>query len=108
MQQLRATIGVWEAALPHAVGRDAFIIKRSLIEMRKDQYVIKASNTPIINVTHLTRAAYSPPLDSSEIWDPLAARVDFQGITFLDKKVCCYILCNYSQLKQGSYDQFFS
>lgn len=107
MQQLRATIGVWEAALPHAVGRDAFIIKRSLIEMRKDQYVIKASNTPIINVTHLTRAAYSPPLDSSEIWDPLAARVDFQGITFLDKKVCCYILCNYSQLKQGSYDQFF-
>ena len=106
MQSLRSAIELWETALPNAEGRDAFIIKRSLIEMRKDQYIIKASNTPTVNTTHLTRSPYSPPLDSLEIWDP-AGRIAFSGITFLDKKVCCYILCNYSQLKQGSFDQFF-
>lgn len=41
LRQLRDTITTWEAALRKATGRDAFIIKKALIEMRKDQYLIK-------------------------------------------------------------------
>ena len=41
LRQLRDTISIWETALRKATGRDAFIIKKALIEMRKDQYLIK-------------------------------------------------------------------
>ena len=45
LQQLRESIELWEAMLKKASGREAFIIKRTLIEMRKDQYVIKNART---------------------------------------------------------------
>ena len=36
LRQLRDAIESWEKLLKKTTGRDAFIIKRSLIEMRKD------------------------------------------------------------------------
>lgn len=41
LRQLRDTIRVWEEALKRASGKDAYIIKKALIEMRKEQYLIK-------------------------------------------------------------------
>lgn len=41
LRQLRDAIERWEAKLKVATGRDAYIIKKALIEMRKDQYLIK-------------------------------------------------------------------
>ena len=44
-------------------GKDAFTIKKALIEMRKDQYVIKnAYRKPIVPVK-LTRSKYKIKLD---------------------------------------------
>ena len=41
LKQLRDTINAWEAAAKHASGKTAFMMKKALIEMRKDQYIIK-------------------------------------------------------------------
>jgi hypothetical protein len=38
---LREAIEIWETKLKSAEGRDAFVIKKALIELRKDQYLIK-------------------------------------------------------------------
>ena len=41
LRQLKEAIDLWEAKLKTVKGKDAFIIKSALIEMRKDQYLIK-------------------------------------------------------------------
>ena len=41
LQQLRNTINDWDAVLKRTSGRDAYIMKKALIDMRKDQYIIK-------------------------------------------------------------------
>ena len=42
LKQLRETINAWEGALKRAAGtKQAYMMKKALIEMRKDQYIIK-------------------------------------------------------------------
>lgn len=41
LRQLRSAIEYWEKRMKVASGREAYIIKKALIELRKDQYVIK-------------------------------------------------------------------
>ena len=43
LRELRQAINIWETKLKTAEGKDRFIIKKALIEMRKDQYIIKNS-----------------------------------------------------------------
>ena len=49
MKQLREAIKLWETKLKNASGREAYIIKTAIIELRKDQYILKNSyRKPII------------------------------------------------------------
>ena len=43
LKQLREGIKYWEEKLKTASGRNAYIIKSTIIELRKDQYLIKDS-----------------------------------------------------------------
>ena len=65
LAQLRDSINRWEALLPHAAGRDAYIIKKTLIEMRKDQYLIKNAYRKPIVASKLVRSHGSIKLDES-------------------------------------------
>ena len=65
-QQTPNLIEKWEKLLKQVSGRDAYIVKRSLIEMRKDQYIIKnCYKRPIVfaSVTHNTRSYIKLPFD---------------------------------------------
>lgn len=111
LRNLRQVIVEWEAALKKAEGKEAYIIKKALIEMRKDQYIMKSSNRPVIQAKNLNRSPYFIPLDD-KVWCPTGPAFQnrntlYTGITFLDQEVCAYVLQNYSSLKQGSWDQFF-
>ena len=67
LRQLRDAIERWEALQEHVTGRDAFIVKRSLIEMRRDQYIIKNAYRRPIVFAQLTHTGANPPkLDSEE------------------------------------------
>lgn len=107
LKQLRDTITIWEAALKRTSGKDAFIIKKALIEMRKDQYVIKqAYQKPIIPM-HLTRNStkFHLALDDNSYLNE-DNEIIVEGVSLMDPKVVSAILCNYSKLKEDSYDKF--
>lgn len=106
LRQLRETINSWEAALKRVQGtKQAFTIKRALIEMRKEQYLIKQSyQRPIVPIKiNYSSNFYLPLEDTSYL---RGSQVVIQGISLMDPKVCSAILCNYSKLKEDSYDQF--
>lgn len=106
LRQLRDAIELWETRLKTAEGKDKFIIKKALIEMRKDQYVIKnAYRRPIVS-SKLTHSTYYIHLDDkTNSFDTDGYPIP-EGVSLMDPTVCEAILCNYSKLKQDSWDRF--
>ena len=106
LRDLRQAIESWEARLKTAEGKDRFIIKKALIEMRKDQYIIKNCFRQPVILNKFTKSNYSIPLeDKTCLFDDDGYPI-LEGISLMDPKVCEAILCNYSRLKQESYDRF--
>ena len=107
LRQLREAINVWEAKLKVTEGKDAFVIKKALIEMRKDQYVIKNAYRRPIVPNKLTRSTHITMLpDETSSFDDEDGYPIPKGVSLLDPVVCSAILCNYSRLKEDSYDNF--
>ena len=106
LKQLRDTINAWEVALKKASGtKQAFMMKKALIEMRKDQYIIKQAYQKPIIPCKITRSVRSHiPLDDTSYLN--GQEVVIQGVSLMDPNVISAILCNYSKLKEDSYDQF--
>lgn len=91
-----------------AQGRDALIIKKTLIDLRKDQYIIKtAYRKPIVFTQAVHASKNFIPLDGEITMGEDGLPIS-SGITLLDPKVCSAILCNYSRLKQDSWGNFES
>ena len=106
LQQLREAINVWEAKLKVTEGKDAFVIKKALIEMRKDQYVIKNAYRRPIVPNKLTRSTHVTILpDETSSFDEEGYPIP-KGVSLLNPVVCSAILCNYSRLKEDSFDRF--
>lgn len=95
LRQVREGIAKWEQYLASgkAVGKSIYIAKRAIIDLRKDQYIIKEAFTKPV------RATPSPSM---------RAYVSLDRVDLKDPKACSAILCNYSALKQNCYDNFFS
>lgn len=106
LRQLREAINVWEAKLKVTEGKDAFVIKKALIEMRKDQYVIKNAYRRPIVPNKLTRSTHVTILpDETSSFDEDGYPIP-KGVSLLNPVVCSAILCNYSRLKEDSFDRF--
>ena len=105
LRQLRETIALWENRAKLAAGREAWIIKKTLIDMRKDQYVIKNGFRKPIVTTKLTRSKPNVKLDENEYFTPEGELI-VEGVSLMRPEVISLILCNYSKLKQDSYDKF--
>ena len=106
LRQLREAINVWEAKLKVTEGKDAFVIKKALIEMRKDQYVIKNAYRRPIVPNKLTRSTHVTMLpDETLSFDEEGYPIP-KGVSLLNPVVCSAILCNYSRLKEDSFDRF--
>ena len=106
LRQLREAINLWEAKLKVTEGKDAFTIKKALIEMRKDQYLIKNAYRRPIVFNKLTRSRNFIKLDDKTCRFDADGYPIPEGVSLLDPAVCSAILCNYSRLKQDSSDQF--
>lgn len=105
LKQLRDTINAREAAAKHASGKDAFIMKKALIEMRKDQYLIKqAYYQPIVSCKLTKTSRVTPPLEDKSYLK--GSEIVVKGISLMDTKTVSAVLCNYTKLKEDSWDQF--
>ncbi len=107
LRELREGIKIWENRLKTAQGKDAFIIKKALIEMRKDQYIIKNAFRKPISFNKITHVSFPVKLEDSYEFDKEGYVIP-KGISLCDPKVCSAILCNYSRLKEDSYGHFDS
>ena len=105
LRQLREAITIWEEKLKTATGREAYIIKSTLIELRKDQYIIKNAYRRPITLTKITHSKNTLPLDGEVILNE-DGTLSSKGITLIDPAVCLAILCNYSKLKEDSWGFF--
>ncbi len=107
LKQLRDAIEDWEKKLKKAEGREAYSIKKTIIELRKDQYIIKNDyQKPVIPQT-ITKSKNFPTLDCSYSFDDDGYVIP-EGVTLIDPKVVSAVLCNYLGLKQeceGKFDR---
>ena len=105
LRQVRDAIQYWERKLQSASGKDAFLIKQTIIELRKDQYIIKnAYRKPIIPVK-LTRSRSFLRLDDDFSFDKEGYVIP-SGVSLADPKIVSCILCNYANLKQDGWGEF--
>ena len=106
LKQLREAIDTWDAKLKITEGKDAFTIKKALIEMRKDQYLIKNAYRQPVIPNKLTRSKYTLKMeDTTHLFDEEGYPIP-EGVSLMNPEICSAILCNYSKLKQDSWDQF--
>ena len=107
LQQLKTAIDYWENKLKTTEGKDAFIIKKTLIELRKDQYVIKNAYRKPIIFSQAMRSKNFIPLEGEISLNEEGYCVS-KGVVLTDPAVCSAILCNYSRLKQDSWGNYES
>ena len=105
LRQLRDGIEMWEAKLKVTEGKDAYTIKKALIEMRKEQYIIKQAYRKPIVPAKLTRSKSSIKLDD-KIWIKEDGYCGYEGVSLLNPEVCSAIMCNYSKLKEEASENF--
>ena len=80
---------MWEAKLKVTEGKDAFVIKKALIEMRKDQYVIKNAYRRPIVPNKLTRSTHVILLpDETSSFDAEEGYHIPKGVRWLNHVVC--------------------
>ena len=102
LRQLREAIDLMVEKQKTAVGKDAFKIKKAIIEMRKEQYIIKASyKRPIY---FLRAGKGSQDIDWSEdIWLDDENEIKYSGrCTVYNPKHISALLVNYNKLVQDS------
>ena len=105
LKQLREAIKSWEEQLKKATGRDAFIIKKAIIDLRKDQYILKEAWYKPIVPKNVIRSKNTIPLDDDFSFDDDGYIIP-EGVSLCNPKVVSAILCNYSQMKQESWGEF--
>lgn len=105
LKQLREAINMWEEKLKTAQGKDRYIIKKTLIEMRKDQYLLKDSYRQPIRLTKVSRSKHFLKLEESYSFNSEGYVIP-KGFSLCNPKVCSAILCNYSKLKEHAYGNF--
>ncbi len=107
--ELRAildAIKYWEEKLKTATGRDAYIIKSTIIELRKDQYLIKAAFRKPVTSNNFVPSVSTIPLNEKIEIDKDSGYVIPAGVTLMDPKVISAVLCNYSALKEQCWGCF--
>lgn len=109
LKELRSAIADVEEAGKKAQGKKKYLLKKQLIEMRKDQYILKnayrmpmqtvASSRPFINKIDLSEKRYI-----DENGNPQSIGL----ISFFNPRHISAILCNYNALKIETKGKYWS
>lgn len=107
LRDLKAAIENLEEQEKHATGKRRFQIKKTLIEMHQEQYLIKDSYKPTINnlstsIKSLTKVELNENIAIGADGEPVSDCI----ITLFNPTHVCALLCNYSALKEDCYDKF--
>lgn len=106
LRELREEITKIQLKQKAARGRQKFLLTKQLIQMRQDQYVLRSIFKPPITMTKVTKSPNKIDLTQHITIDENGEPVSDCLISLFNPEHICYLLCNYSSLKQNSYGFF--
>lgn len=108
MKQLRDAIAQIEAQEKVATGKRRFLLKKQLIEMRKEQYVLKNTFKPPIYCLNATKSFNHIALEEKiSVNEDGSLKIE-GNFSLLNPDHVSAVLCNYSRIKQDCWGQFSS
>ena len=108
LQELREAIEQVEEKAKIARGKHSYNLRKQLIQMRKDQYVIKSAFKPVTYSSNPIKSASKINIEEKITIDEKGQVHSNAVINFYDEKHISAILCNYSKLKEDSWDKVSS
>ena len=106
LKQLRIAIEELEQQRIGKVGRAAYVYKQNIIDLRKDQYIIKQAYNPPVRKSTMPVTKWGKKLPSEILYKDGA--IFTWGISLLDYEVCRFVAQNYSKLKEQCWGDFQS
>ena len=108
LRELRNAIEQVEKAAKTARGKRKFLLKKQIIQMRQDQYVIKTSYKQPIFCLNAVKNFSSMSFDDNISISPDGKIKDKSLISFMNPKHVSALLRNYSRLKEDCYGKFYT
>lgn len=108
LKELRDAIDVVEKQFKAATGKRKFLLKKQLIEMRQDQYVIKSAYRQPMYMMNVTKSFSKLQLDGKITITEDGKVSSTELVSLFDQKHVSALLCNYSKLKEDAWGKFGS
>lgn len=108
LQQLIDSIEVVKKQERKATGKKKFLLKKQLIEMYKDQYVIKNSYKQPVKCTNVIKSFRNIVFDDYITVLPGGVIQDKSFVSFFNPKHISALLANYDRLKDGCGGRFYT
>lgn len=104
LKELVEEIAKLEIRLKKARGKDRYLIKKQIIEMHQDKYIIRASHKPVVKSMHLTKITNGHLNLNEEVSVNNKGDVVVKGlISCCNAQHVSALLSNYSKLKEESW-----
>lgn len=108
LRELRNAIEQVEKAAKTARGKRKYLLKKQIIQMRQDQYVIKTSYKQPIFCLNAVKNFSSMSFDNNVSISQDGKIKDKSLISFMNPKHVSALLRNYSRLKEDCYGKFYT
>ena len=108
LKDLRDEIDSVEKQFKAATGIRKFLLKKQLIEMRQDQYVLKSMYRRPMYMMNVTKSLSKLQLDGKITITEDGQVKSTELVSLFDQKHVSALLCNYSKLKEDAWSKFSS
>ena len=108
LKELREAIKIVEEQEKVATGKKKFLLKKQLIEMRQDQYVIKNTYRQPMCFSNAVKSLSQIDLNEKIAVTENGELTSSAIITLINPKHVSALLCHYSKLKQDAWGKFWS
>lgn len=108
LKELRNAIDAVEKQFKSATGKRKFLLKKQLIEMRQDQYVIKSAYRKPMYMMNVIKSFSKLQLDGKITIEKDGRVSSTELVSLFDQKHVSALLCNYSKLKEDAWGKFSS
>ena len=108
LRQLREEIEKVEEQEKKARGKKKFLLKKQIIQMRQDQYVIKSAYRPVTYSLNLIRSISNLDLTDHIEINEKGDIVNKGIISLFNPTHVSVLLCNYSKIKESCWGKFNS
>lgn len=108
LKDLRDAIDKVEKQFKAATGKRKFLLKKQLIEMRQDQYVLKSAYRRPMYMMNVTKSFSKLQLDGKITITEDGQIKSTELVSLFDQNHISALLCNYSKLKEDAWGKFSS